>query len=115
MSFYQFWKEEEVQVERIVANFSRSGTGSGPCGSYSGVEFNLKGLLREEGLEEESGMATVFTPIFFSDDSSVTEMERVKLGRTGGAESEKQTKESVFTTNASDLAYHVATVLLDES
>lgn len=102
-----------------MANFSRSGTGSGPCGSYSGVEFNLKGLLREEGLEEgqdeESGMATVFTPIFCSDDSSVTEMERVKLGRTGGAESEKQTRESVFTTNASDLAYHVATVLLDES
>lgn len=100
-----------------MANFSRSGTGSGPCGSYSGVEFNLKGLLREEGQDEESGMATVFTPIFFSDDSSVTEMERVKLGRTEGAESEKQTRirESVFTTNAFDLAYHVATVLLDES
>lgn len=46
------------------------------CGSYSGVEFNLKGLLREEGLDEESGMSTVFTPIFFSDDSSVTEIER---------------------------------------
>lgn len=49
----------------------------GSCGFYSGVEFNLKGLLTEEGQDEESVMSSVFTPIFFSDDSSVTEMERV--------------------------------------
>lgn len=54
---------------------------------YSGVEFNLKGFLREEGQDGELGMFSVFIPIFFSDDSSVTEMERVKLGRIGGAES----------------------------
>lgn len=59
---------------------------------YSGVEFNLMGYLREEGL----GISTVSTPIFFSDDSSVTEMERVKPGRTGGAESAKQKRKSFF-------------------
>lgn len=37
--------------------------------------------------DDESGMSRVFTPIFFSDDSSVTEMERVKAGRI--VESEK--------------------------
>lgn len=58
-------------------------------GSYSGVEFNLTGLLRDDGWDEASGMSRVFTPIFFRDDSSVTEMERVKDGRMEGAESEK--------------------------
>jgi len=61
---------------------------------YSGVEFNLKGFLREEGQDGELGMFSVFIPIFFSDDSSVTEMERVKLGRIGGAESAKQKRKS---------------------
>lgn len=65
-------------------------------GCYSGVEFNLTGFLREEGQDGELGMSTVFTPIFFSDDSSVTEMERVKLGRIGGAESAKQRRKSFF-------------------
>lgn len=86
------------------------GTGSGRCGvrlengCYSGVDFNLTGLLREDGQDGEASMSTVFTPIFFSDDSSVTEMERVKLGRFGGAESGKQRRKSVFVTSASDLA-----------
>lgn len=72
-------------------------------GCYSGVEFNLRGFLREDGQDGELGMSTVFTPIFFSDDSSVTEMERVKLGRTGGAESAKPRRKSVFVTSACDL------------
>lgn len=70
--------------------------GSGHCRCYSGVDFNLTGPLREEGQDGEPGMSRVVTPIFFSDDSSVTEMERVKLGRIAGSEPEKKDKAISF-------------------
>lgn len=86
-----------IQVNGLSRCTRKGDTGSGSDksgfeqvqGCYSGVEFNLTGPLRDDGWDEESGMSRVFTPIFFSDDSSVTEMERVKDGRIEGAESKK--------------------------
>lgn len=47
----------------------------------------------EEHAGEESVISTVFTPIFFSDDASVTETEREKEGRTGATEPAKEVEE----------------------
>lgn len=47
----------------------------------------------EEHEDEESVISTVFTPIFFSDDASVTETEREKEGRTRATEPAKEVKE----------------------
>lgn len=44
----------------------------------------------EEHDDEESVISTVFNPIFFSDDASVTETEREKEGRTGATEAAKE-------------------------
>lgn len=47
----------------------------------------------EEHDDEESVISTVFNPIFFSDDASVTETEREKEGRTGATEAAKEVEE----------------------
>lgn len=60
-------------------------------GCYS--EFNLTVFLRDDGSDEVFEMSRVFTPIFSSDDSSVTEMERVKDGR--GRDEDESIKETI--------------------
>lgn len=47
----------------------------------------------EEHDDEGSVISTVSTPIFFSDDASVTETEREKEGRTGATEAAKEVEE----------------------
>lgn len=47
----------------------------------------------EEHDDEGSVISTVFTPIFFSDDASMTETEREKGGRTRATEPVKEVEE----------------------
>lgn len=74
---------------------------------HSGVELSRIGLFGKDEAEG-SDMASVVTPIFFSERSSVTEMERENTGRDAAGASES--KKELMDQNVALLFFFVITV-----